>query len=197
MLPSLWCDLGEHICRRESVRKKLVEQGVQFPTRETLCLSRCHLHLRFPSSGVRTQHRTCRTGPRTALHGVSAVGSREHPITPTSPGGLHRRSWQLCSADHTSPRCEHVAHFERSKLAQDRAANTSRDGPRSDIVPPHIDTRGSTAEPRRERPRGRARGRTRARGPGSFTSRFRSSAVGTAVHGAAETAAHPIARLIA
>jgi hypothetical protein len=73
LLPSLWCDLGEHVRAGESMRKQLVEQSVKLPARETLRFSRHHTCLTFPSSGADTQDQT-RRRPRTATS--SRVSSR-------------------------------------------------------------------------------------------------------------------------
>jgi hypothetical protein len=101
------------------------------------------------------------------------------------PGLVNVRTCQLVRQDRGVVGGTFAVHIARSPCAVIRAFRALRTRAGS-CTPtrrvtvfklrhcrPHIDTRGSTAEPRRERPLGRPQGHTPGREPGSFTSRFR------------------------
>lgn len=133
-------------------------KSAELPARETLRLSRRHLRLRFPSSGARMQVQPADAVRARALHRVSAAGICRPATARACAARLHHCRWAAVRTHHASPTRCRAGHFERSKLAQDRADKTRRaDGPRSDIGPPTLTPMHRTAEPRRERPPGALR----------------------------------------
>ena len=185
MLPSFRRDLREHVGAGKSVRKQLVEKGVQLTIRETLRLPLVHLSevpivWRARATPTRRRSRFVTLAIRVGLVSVRTA----------TCAGRSRCGWRHVCSPHCAlaTRC-HASISSAQNSRQDPARQHAARRPTNATLPPHIDTRTPTAEPRRERPLGRPQGHPPGREPGSFTSRFRTLTPRNRRLGAAQNAA--------
>ena len=133
--------------------KQLVEESVQFPTCETCCFPRCHLHLRFPSSGAGMQVQLVEVVRVRALQRASAHGIGQLQVRQVVRRVLHRRRRPLRVRIARHEHRRRAGHFELKTSRRCARKHAARPPAFHVQSAPRLTTRARRSEPRRERPR--------------------------------------------